>query len=455
MAIIPIEELKQRSTSRGNIVSIEELKRQNRPQEPQFEQRPMTDILSSSEPVKSTGDPMIDRLIGIQKEFVGPIAQGANTAAFGLPKVLTRMIAGEDYAKQAFPEQSTTAGKALRFGSEAFGYAKGGAAKLSRKAGEKIAADTFAKGALKGAVEGGVFGATQVKGDAKSIPDIFKQQSKQAAEFAAVGGTLGAMFGLGANATKWLKTKNQLNLAERANKSLTLTKQNFYDKYKTQYDKYIKNGTGNISMKEPFENLINNSDDALNALKGNAEFKELLSAGDANAKRLMKILENINDPSLVNTQISIQEADKLYKFIKGLPGISNKLSRGAKQGWNQVDFTNSERILLDFSNDIKGKVLELVPDMRFVNTEFATAITNFKQARPYLKWNNAVTNFKNLNTLDPAIVQKLETVLPKDIMRDIRQLNKTHIISQILKIWGYRAGVGGTVYGAGRIVGRR
>ena len=170
-------------------------------------QQTITESLSTSNPLQPSGDPIIDALLNVQKEFVGPLAQGANTAAFGIPKFLVRKIAGEDFAQQAFPEQSTTGGKFLRFGSEVTGLFQGGAAQLSQKAGAKLTPSVLGKIGLglakgegaarrsavlankitRGAIEGAVFGATQLDVTGKGQPTIGGQLGQ-----ATAGATFGA-----------------------------------------------------------------------------------------------------------------------------------------------------------------------------------------------------------------------------------------------------------------------
>ena len=172
---------------------------------------PLTDILSSSEPTPDTGDPVINALLGIQKEFVGPLAQGANTAALGIPKFLTRAIGGEDAMKQTFAEQSTGLGKTARFGSEVAGLFGGGAARLAGKAGKAFAPPLAKKAVeggiglgipaakmrgravlinkiLRGAIEGSVFGGAQLDVSGQGQPTVGGQLGQ-----AATGGAFGAV----------------------------------------------------------------------------------------------------------------------------------------------------------------------------------------------------------------------------------------------------------------------
>lgn len=158
----------------------------------------LTKTLSSSEPQKPSGDPVIDALTFAQKEIVGPVAQGANTAAFGIPKAVTKAVAGDEFAKQAFPQQSTGTGKALRFGSEATGLIGGGTGQVAAKIAKRIIPKTGATLGQKivgNAVAGAASGATVAPEDFGNIADREKN--------AILGGVAGAVIpALGAAATK-------------------------------------------------------------------------------------------------------------------------------------------------------------------------------------------------------------------------------------------------------------
>lgn len=160
--------------------------------EPQ-KSKSLTDVLSSSDPVEKTGDPVMDALIFTQKEIAGPIARGANTAAFGIPRAITKKIAGEDFAKQAFPEQSTIGGKIARFGSEAVGLVGGGpgkvanmAAKGAGKAVSKVTGRALVKKMAQGIAGGAAGGALLPTEDFLDA----KQRGTNALSGAAIGAAL-------------------------------------------------------------------------------------------------------------------------------------------------------------------------------------------------------------------------------------------------------------------------
>ena len=205
MALTELEQLKLQR------LKLQRQKLQQQPMEPQDTSVGLTEQLSSSAPPKSSGDPVIDMLINIQKEYVGPLAQGANVGFFGIPKVAAKAIGGEDFAKQMFAEQSTLPGKVARFGASAAGLLGGGAAKLSQAVGQRLMPSTLgkvglslaggkvgaAKGALlankitRGAIEGAVFGGTQLDALGTGEVSLGGQLGQ-----AATGATFGAAFPL-------------------------------------------------------------------------------------------------------------------------------------------------------------------------------------------------------------------------------------------------------------------
>jgi hypothetical protein len=126
-------------------------------------QNSLTKTLSSSAKQQPSGDPVIDALTFAQKEIVGPIAQGVNTAAFGIPRAITKAVAGDEFAKQAFAQQSTGLGKVARFGSEATGLIAGGTGQIANQITKRMIPKVGAKLGQKiigNAVAGGVSSAT-------------------------------------------------------------------------------------------------------------------------------------------------------------------------------------------------------------------------------------------------------------------------------------------------------
>lgn len=132
----------------------------------------------------------------VQTEVLSPIASGLSTAAFGVPRALSRKFGAEE---AIFPEPRTLQGKALKGAADIRGLFAGGAAKTARgaaelagRAGAKIApklarrfGGDFAGQSAQAAVGGATFGATQLEPDA-----TLKGQAEQAFTFGAFGGVI-------------------------------------------------------------------------------------------------------------------------------------------------------------------------------------------------------------------------------------------------------------------------
>lgn len=375
------------------------------------------------------------------REGISPVLSGISTAAFGLPKA----IIPESYRKAIFPEQETLSGKALRGVSEIAGFMGGGAIKTGAKLAKRIVGDTLRKKMLRGTIQYGTAGALQTPEKAE-IPIIApKERITQGITAGVLGGISEGLVSSVKTGIKWLKPKHQLELADETRNSLGKLKNQLVEKYKDVYNKVIKQGTGKVSLQEPLLNLIDESDDIVNTIKGQAEISEALARGEPNAKRVLNIVNTfMKDPGKMQN-LSLQEADGLQKYIKNLPGIHAKLTSQYKGG--QVDFTNADRVLLGFANDIKAQVMNLAPEMNLVNKEYGQFMSNYKQIRPYLKWDKAVSNFKNIHKLDPAILDKLQQILPKDVLGKVLQMNRVNRNAELLKrIAPYAvAGTGGYV----------
>jgi hypothetical protein len=356
-----------------------------------------------------------------------------NQLAFNLPRAVAHKF-GLQYPETTSPVANIAAKGAGIAGivTSPLGKAIGRLAKLP--VGARLGAKML-QGAKVGALGGAAYTPTE---DIVGIP----QRLGQAATGTLAGGVLTGLGYAIAKGKNWLNPKNQLKLAEETRISLAKVKNNLIEKYGDVYNRTIKQGQGRVSLQEPLLNLIDESDDIVNTIKGNVEISEALAKGEPNAKRVMNIINQFIENKQVPTNLSLQEADGLQKYIKNLPSIRNKLASQYKG--RQVDFTNADRVLLNLANDIKSQVMNLAPEMNLVNKEYGQFMSNYKQIRPYIKWNNAITNFKNIHQLDPAILDKLQQTIPKDVMGKILSLNRTERAAKLAK-WVSGIAAGGYV----------
>ncbi len=362
---------------------------------------------------------------------VGTIpAHYVNQLALNLPRAVANKF-GIKYPETENPVANVLAKGAGVAGAltSPVGKAIQGLGKLG--AGMKLGSKML-QGAKVGAITGAAYTPTE---DIVGIPQRFGQ----AATGAATGGLLTGLGYAIAKGKNWLNPKNQLKLADETRNSLTNAKNTLIEKYGEVYNRTIKQGQGKVSLQEPLLNLIDESDDIVNTIKGNSEISEALAKGDPTAKKVMNLVNTFIEKPKEIPELTLQEADGLQKYIRNLPGIRTKLSSQYKG--RQVDFTNAERVLLGLSNDIKAQVMNQSPEMNLVNKEYGQFMSNYKQIRPYLKWNNAITSFKNIHQLDPAVLEKIQQTVPKEVMNKILTLNRTERAAKLAKwIGGIAAG---------------
>ncbi len=252
----------------------------------------------------------------------------------------------------------------------------------------------------------------------------------------------------------WLNPKNQVKVAEETRNALFQLKNSAVEKYGQVYDKVIKQGQGRVSLQEPLLNLIDESEDVVSNLKGQQEISEALSKGDPNATKVMNIVDAFMKNPKELQELSLQEADTLQKYIKSLPSISRKLSKQARLGMGQIDLTNAERVLVGFANDIKSQVLNLAPEMNLVNREYGATINGIKKLRPLVKEGSAITNFKNINILDPE-KRAFFDILPKNTLQKILNINRAERAALIAKWAGGIVGGSALAGGVGSMAFKR
>ena len=397
-------------------------------------------------PQMEQANPYLSAIAKTGQDVLTIPAHYINQLAFNLPRATAAKF-GIEYPETTNPIANILAKGAGVTGiiTSPIGKALQGLTKLP--AGARLGAKML-QGAKVGAISGAAYTPTE---DIIGIP----QRLGQAAVGGAAGGLLTGLSYAVARGKNWLNPKNQIKLAEDSRNSLVGKKQAMLEKYGDVYNRTIKQGQGKISLQEPLLNLIDESDDIVNTIKGQTEISEALTKGEPNARKILNMVNSFIENPKAGEDLTIQNADLLQKYIRNLPSIRNKLARGYKTGFEQVDFTNADRVLLNFANDIKVKVLDLAPEMSLVNKEYGQFMTNYKQLRPYLKWDRAISNFKNLHQLDPAVLNKFQQVLPRNIVRNILQMNRVNRSVQLLKRIGGAALIGGVGAEVGRRVFKR
>ena len=376
-------------------------------------------------------------------EVISPAAHFGSALAADIPETIARR-----YFPQIMPpEQQTVIGKLARGVGEAMGFGRGlpgmaakGATGLATRFIPKLAGKTILPSIARGAIGGAAgMGAITPK-EGLLAP---KERGKQAGIGAIFGSIAGALQSSIIN--KWLKPKNQLALTEEARNSLVGQKNQMVEGFGKQYQSIMKEAQGKtISLRDAFNGLLENTDDAINTIQGQTDFNQALAQGNPTAKKLLNLLKTFqNNPQVIMENISVEEADTLQKFIKQMPGIQGKLQRAYKYGFEQVDWTNAERIMLDFANDIKANVLDLAPELKMLNQNYGQFMTNYKQIRPYLKWNRGISTILNIHQpQNLPVLDLLQKTLPQNLIQNILQMNRTLRNAELLKRIGVIAGAG-------------
>ena len=241
-----------------------------------------------------------------------------------------------------------------------------------------------------------------------------------------------------------LKATNKENLAIEVQNALVNKKTKLIESFGEQYKNIMKSKQGKqISLAEPLNNLLENADDIVNTLQGQEDLQKSLSLGDPMAKRVLSLINSVTDPEKKIPQtLSIEEADVLQKYIRQLPSIRTKLEQAYKRGFEQVNWTNAERILLDFASDMKKQVLDLSPELGALKMNYGQVMTDIKRIRPNFAWGKAIRNMENFHLLDPQIRSAIERILPSNIINKIKDLSSAVRITNLLKRMGIGIGVG-------------
>ena len=248
---------------------------------------------------------------------------------------------------------------------------------------------------------------------------------------------------------KWTNPQNQLDLANEARSALVQAKHNAVESFGEDYAKHIAGSDKTIKINSAIEGLKQNAEDGLMELATNPDFAGSLAKNQPMANRIKGLIDSFD--AAAKNEIPVQEADKLQKWIKQLPGIKSKLGQVSRSGWNSVDWTNSERILLDFANDLKSETINQIPELSLMNKNYATAMKAIKGARGQLGFGTATDNLKNFSTKNIEIKNAFNQAIP-ETTKKIQELSKTVSLAELLKKIGIGAAstlVGGGVAGEG------
>ena len=233
------------------------------------------------------------------------------------------------------------------------------------------------------------------------------------------------------NVVRFSNPKNTAKLADDVDNSLMLAHDKVVKEFGPEYDRIIGKSDKTINLSEPVNNLVKESSDILK----NSEF-----AKTPQAQRVINMVDKVKDNKVLEN-MSAKEADQLQKSIKQLPSIKTKLEKGYKTGFHNVDWTNEERILLKFSNDIKSKVIDGHDELAGLNKEYGSFMNSYKQVRGSFGISKSVDTgteglMKNYHKLPQRFKDEIEKVLPEGTTNKIKDYNNSQRVGQTLKTLG-------------------
>lgn len=242
------------------------------------------------------------------------------------------------------------------------------------------------------------------------------------------------------NVGKFSKPENQAKLADEVQNTMMSQRRNVIDSYGSEYDKIIGQSNKKININSPIKNFV----DEAQSLMQNPEFSQQIAAKNPQANRIMDMVQKVTDAK-VPDEISVQEADKLQKFIKNLPSIKTKLAQGGKYGFHTVQWTNEDRMLIGLADDIKGSVVQAHPDLMDLNKDYGKFMNAYKAVSPDFKIGTTVSKLKKYSELDPQKKLLFEGIMPKatiDKIKSFEQADKTAKFLKTVGMWGVRGAAG-------------
>lgn len=409
------------------MATVEEIKASIKKRKSEEGSKTITDILSSSEKIPDTGDPLINAGLYLQKEWLGPAVQGINTAAFGLPKLAAQRF-DPNLAKDMFPEQSTFMGKTRRLGSEAIGLMYGGSGKLGQ-AGAKLGTKAFGDGVtghiMSGGLGGGLTGVSQIFDPKGSNEDILKRQAIQGAGSALAGITYNTLAPFLKKVASGVKNMKNIK-GENAVKFEDATRAEFYNIKKEAVDSFGSQ-LDDLAQSNP-----NKTVDLTSFADDLAEEVRLMNGSSKNILYKSKLLKEIVDNPDKSRNVSLKEIQKMINDIQS--GISKNIK--------------SQHIeALDKLSDLRASQLDAFPEMASVREQYRQIAEPHKQLKKYFNFNKLQQAINN-DFDGPVAQEALKGMLSKETIEkmggiknalDVMNLNQRLIQDLLI---GISSGVG-------------
>jgi len=357
----------------------------------------ITERLSSSKQFEPTGDPVIDKLIFTQKEIVGPVVQGANTALFGLPKAITKKISPQS-ASEIFPEQSTLGGKSSRVLLETAGLLKGGSAQTAKKVGQ------FASKAgktVQRATEGASFGLTQLDvSDSETGPTVKGQLTQ-----AAGGGVAGVFFG------KLQQASNSINRATKGAPAFARKVRDAIFNRKKQASDLFGEQLNNLATNNPTRSVSLRS--TVEKINAEAAFEPRLNSIIRRTPSIKRLLDN---PQLAD-DVPVNEVQTIIN------DIGSKISK-TRAGGRIIGKVKPDEIpIFDAIDDIRSAQIDAFPEMGKIRTDYKNVISKYNLIKGKIREGSLL---KNLSTDfgDRELKEAADSLLTKEILNEARSFKK-------------------------------
>ena len=365
----------------------------------------------------------------------GEIATSAlNTAAFGIPKAMTKKILETNDIE--YPEIENKVTKTV---GELIGLIVPG--KVATSVATKIpglAGRTIAKDIARGATSGGIMGFTVSPDEFMDINQRIKQ--------AGVGTVVGAVAvpiskGIENVARVAVKAKD---FAQKVRTSLLEAKQSIGKTFESQLEALeVQNPNTVVNLSRTFEK-------ANEIAKTNARFERDLIQGAKRSGLDTKVVKGyIANPDSAS-QMTLNQSRELKQAVSKIPSIATNLKKGKLANYSDTDID-----LLDFADDIKSNQLEAFPQLEGINKKYSEMITQYNMVKDKFRVGKLLDNIEK-NFGDAEIKDIVKQLLPKEIIQEmggyragLKFLNAMKWISIVGAGTGIAALAGKKLFGGG------
>ena len=348
-------------------------------------------------------------------EVMGPVTAGLSQLAFDIPRssMKDQVNQGVPGAKQAYdflyPEQQTGLGKTLRFGAEATGLVKGGAAKLAGGVYKRMAPMATKLGGkiLRGITTGSTFGA------ATSKPTV-EEYGKNVAVNAGAGGVFSSV---GAVAPKFFRTAKDLINPTQVAKEV---RQSVFDLRKSL-------GEG---LDEQITNLSNAGQAEGKFVDLSGQFQELkdimkTSEGSGIKGDILRTVRKIKDPivrKLVNRVVSKPESAKQLTLAES-DIVKKAFQQGITKQGKFANWTPGDLEMLDLVDNIKLSQSEVFDNLAQIRAPYAEYMQGYNNVKNLFKPGRLLKGMRD-KFGDEEINQLVQKIVPPETFKRINTFRR-------------------------------